>query len=215
MSIKLAITDDHPLAINGIRNMLEPYKQVEIIAVYTSGDALLEGLKNEQPDVLLLDILLPDKTGKELVPIILASYPAVRILTLTSLDASTHVKGMMRRGCLGYLLKNTDESTLIQAIEQVYRGLEFIEPSLKEQMLHNILKGKRQHESNAAPMLTQREKEILALIVAECTSQEIADKLFLSLRTVEGHRLNLIQKLDVKNTVGLVKMAMQMGLVEG
>lgn len=212
--IKVSVVDDHPLAISGVENMLRPFKHIEIISTYTSGALLLEGLTKVQPDVLLLDILLPDQSGQDLAEIISKTYPKVNILALTSLDAPSHVKGMMRRGCKGYLLKNTDQDTLVTAIEKVYNGEEYIEASLKEQMLHNIIKGKREHLSNPKIVLTEREKEILTLIVNEHTSKEIADKLFLSLRTVEGHRLNLLQKLDAKNTVGLVRIAMQMGLID-
>ena len=214
-SISVMITDDHPLAINGIQNILQFYPHIRIIGTYTSGNALLEALEQEQPDVLLLDILLPDITGKDLATMITQRYPSVRILALTSLDAPSHVEGMMRRGCTGYLLKNTDQHTLVAAIEQVHRGEEFMDPSLKEQLLVNMLKLKKQNKDiEHTPVLTQREKDILQLIVAEYTSQEIAEKLFISLRTVENHRFNLLQKLDAKNTVGLVKVALRMGLVE-
>lgn len=214
MCIKVMITDDHPLAISGIENMLRLCKDVEVVGTFNTGKQLLEGLEHEIPDVLLLDILLPDISGKDLAEIIRHQYPQIRILALTSLDAPMHVRNMMKRGCLGYLLKNTDQKTLIDAINEVYNGNEFIEPSLKEQILHNAISGKRHHEVAPIPKLTQREKEILELITAEYTSQEIAAKLYLSLRTVEGHRLNLLQKQDAKNTVGLVKTAMQMGLLD-
>ncbi len=213
MPIKVVITDDHPLAIGGIENMLRAHDHIQITGAYTSGAALLAGLVQEQPDVLLLDILMPDQSGQDLAEIISKKYPRVRMLALTSLDAPYYVRGMMRRGCSGYLLKNTDQETLIKAIEEVHQGREFIEPALREQMIYNTLKGKRSHPSPPIPVLTQREKEVLQLIIEEYTSQEIAEKLFLSLRTVEGHRLNLLQKLDAKNTVGLVKTALQMGLV--
>lgn len=214
MCIKVMITDDHPLAISGIENMLRLSYDVEIVGAFNTGEQLLDGLAHKTPDVLLLDILLPDISGKDLAEIIRHKYPQIRILALTSLDAPMHVRTMMKRGCLGYLLKNTDQKTLINAINEVYNGNEFIEPSLKEQILHNTINGKRHHEATPVPKLTQREKEILQLIIAEYTSQEIASKLYLSLRTVEGHRLNLLQKLDAKNTVGLVKTALQMGLLD-
>ena len=212
MIIKVAIIDNHPLAIKGVQGMLAPYKHIELVATYATGMALLEGLKQEQPDVLLLDIMLPDISGKELAPEIKKKYPGIRILALTSHDAPSYVKSMMRRGCSGYLLKDTDQKTLILAIEQVYAGAEFIEPALKEQMLQNVINFKKQ-TANTPPELTPREKEILQLIVQEYTSQEIADKLFISLHTVESHRFSLFQKLDVKNMVGLVKVAIQMGLL--
>ncbi len=213
MSIQVAIIDNHPMTIKGVQAMLAAYPQIKLRSMYTTGKALLDGLKESLPDVLLLDLLLPDTSGKELAEIITAEYPSVRIIALTSLDAPSHVKSMMRRGCSGYLLKDTDAETLAFAIEQVYTGKEFIEPSIKEQILQNVLKMKKPAIEHL-PKLTHREKEILTLIVQEHTSQEIADKLFISLRTVETHRFSLLQKLDAKNMVALVKIAMQMGLAE-
>jgi len=212
MPIRVVIVDDHPLAQNGIKAMLSSYPQIILTATYSSGAALLEGLKQEQPDVLLLDVLLPDISGKDLAPIIVKEYPAVRMIALTSLNGPAVVKSMMNRGCLGYLLKDTTEETLVEAIEQVYRGVEFIEPSLKEYILQNVLRY-RKPDQQVMPELTVREKEVLKLIVAEHTTQEIADKLFISFRTAENHRYSILQKLDVKNTAGLVKLAMQMGLI--
>ncbi len=118
----------------------------------------------------------------------------------------------MRNGCKGYLLKNTDVDTLIQAIGQVHEGHEYIEPSLKEQLMQNMFQFRKQGKKS--PTLTRREVEILHFIIEENTNQQIADKLFLSLRTVEKHRFSLLQKLDVKNTAGLVKTAIEMGLVK-
>lgn len=213
MLIRTAILDNHPMAIHGVASMLQPYDHIDLTASYTSAKALLEGLTVTQPDVLLLDIMLPDSSGKEMAEIISTQWPAVRIIALTSLDAPSHVKSMMRRGCAGYLLKDTDARTLAHAIQQVYEGREFIEPAIKEQILQNVLKFKK-NSADTFPKLTQREKEILTLIVQEHTSQEIADKLFISLRTVETHRFSLLQKLDAKNMVALTKIAMQMGLVD-
>jgi len=193
--------------------MLSSYEQVLVTETYPSGTALLEGLKTEQPDVLLIDVLLPDKSGKELAPLIVEKYPSIRMIALTSLDSPAVIKSMMQRGCLGFLLKDTTEETLVAAIEHVYRGLEFIEPSLKEYMFQNMLRYRKTGQQ-VMPELTTREKEVLRLIVAEYTTQQIADKLFISFRTAENHRYSILQKLDVKNTAGLVKLAIQMGLLE-
>ena len=213
MPITVAITDDHPLAIAGLRNMLASSNHIVVKNTYNNGAELLSGLEVEQPNVLLLDVLLPDIKGPELATIIHGKYPAIRILAITSLDAPIHVKAMLRNGCMGYLLKNTDIQTLVHAIEEVNNGKEYIEPSIKEQMLQNMLHFRKQ-TSIKKPSLTRRETEILHLIIEEYTNQQIADKLFLSLRTIENHRFSLFQKLDVKNTVGLVKMAIQLGLIE-
>lgn len=213
MSIKIVITDDHPLAIAGLQNMLCNVPGIEVTAAYNTGAALLEGLSYQQPDILLLDVLLPDKKGTELAAYITHTYPQVRIIALTSLDAPIHVRSMMREGCKGYVLKNTDKGSLVYAIEQVYNGHEYIEPALKEKLLYNVIHY-RKLATGKSPNLTHREKEILKLIVAEYTSQQIADQLFLSLRTVETHRFNLQKKLAVNNTIGLVKAAIQMGLID-
>lgn len=213
MPINVAITDDHLIAINGIRMMLADYAEINVIAAYTTGSALLDGLKQQQPDVLLLDILLPDQSGHELAPIITKLYPEIRIVVITSLDAPAIVKSMLHYGCTGYLLKGTDQATLIKAIEHAYRREEFVEPSLKEMLLQNMLRHQKR-ATNIPLELTKREKEVLELIVAGDTTQEIADKLFISPRTAETHRLTLLKKLDVKNTAGLVRMAIMLGLVE-
>lgn len=213
MSIKVVITDDHPLAIAGLQNMLASSSHIIVQHTFNNGTDLLKGLESEQPDVLLLDVLLPDITGHELAGIIHKKYPKINILAITSLDAPIHVKAMLRNGCKGYLLKSSDVQTLIHAIEEVNKGKEYIEPSIKDQMLHNMLHFRKQ-KNIKKPTLTRREIEILHLIIEENTSQQIADKLFLSLRTIENHRFSLFQKLNVNNTVGLVKVAIQLGLIE-
>ncbi len=212
MSIRIAITDDHPLAINGINMMLSANPDIIVTNTYNSGTALMDGLKKDQPDILLLDILLPDKPGNELAPEISKMYPEVRIIALTSLDAPAVVKSMMAHGCIGYLLKGTDQETLLKAIDHAYQGKEFIEPTLKEHLLQLMLKPQKQTTSVGLQELTKREKEILLLIVEGLTTQEMADKLFISLRTAETHRITLLKKLNVKNTAGLVRMAFVLGL---
>lgn len=214
--INIAIADDHPMVISGLKNMLQPYAHINIIDIYQSGTALLDGLRLRIPDILLLDIVLPDLKGYELAGIITEQYPSIRILCITSLDAPSSVKAMMRNGSKGYLLKNADLDTLLLAIETVYNGGEYIEPVIKEQMLQNMFRYKEKETpqtEHKKTSLTRREQEILKLIVQELSNQEIAEKLVVSLRTIENHRYNLQQKLNIKNTVGLVKVAIEMGLV--
>jgi DNA-binding NarL/FixJ family response regulator len=211
LNIRIAIADDHHMVINGIEHMLHPCPHISVSGIYQTAGALLEGLQQEVPDVLLLDIQLPDQYGDELLPTLLKQYPSLRVLTLTNFDNTFYIKNMMRRGALGYLLKSTDQKTLIEAIETVYTGRQFLPDTLRQRLVDDMLKTRKQGEQ---PQLTWREKEILQLIANGCTSQEIADKLFLSHHTVNNHRLNLIMKLDVKNVAELVKKAVQLGLVE-
>lgn len=210
MHINIAIADDHPMIIMGLQNILATCPHIHLTATYPNGTLLLEGLAQHTPDVLLLDIQLPGKTGDELAPIILKKYPTIRILTLTNFDSTLHANNMLRQGVHGYLLKNTNGEILINAIETVYRGETFLEEKMKEKLHHmdtRIMKA----VSNKST-LTAREKEILQLIVNGLTSPEIAETLFISLRTVNNCRAGIMLKLDVKNTAALIKKALHMGL---
>lgn len=210
--IKLAITDDHPLVIDGLLNALNDVPDIVITGTYNNGASLLSGLQEILPDVLLLDLQLPDKKGTELVPILLQQYPHLHILILSGIESSPYIREMMQKGCKGYLLKsNTDKVVLTGAIREVHNGGIYLEASLKEQLLHEMLIVKRKIDK-LSPRITRREREVLNLIMKELTNQEIADKLFISLRTVETHRYNLLQKLDAKNTAGLLRIAREMGL---
>ncbi|WP_118973272.1 response regulator [Taibaiella koreensis] len=214
-NIHIAIADDHPMVISGLIALLQPYRHILVLTTHTNAAQLMEGLDYYRPDVLLLDILLPDRSGKDLAPELREKYPDMKILVLTSLDAPSMVTTMMRRGCTGYLLKGAEPETLLEAIETVSEGKEYIDASLKEQLMQNMLHFKQQSQTKGiVPELTQREKEVLGLIAAEYTTREIAEKLFVSYHTAENHRNNLIQKLDVKNTVGLIRVAIQLGLVK-
>lgn len=211
MEITVGIVDDHNVVINGVQNMLYDFPNIKITDVYSNGESLLAGLKKRQPDVLLLDIQLPDINGDDLTEKISNTYPNISILAMTGFDTSYYVKSMLQKGALGYLLKNTSASILVEAIETVYNRNRFVDPSLRQQLIDDMIMNKKQEFEQV--MLTRREKEILKLIMEECTSPEIAKKLFLSVNTIENHRASLLQKLHVKNTAGLVKVALQRKLI--
>lgn len=213
--IKVSIVDDHPMVISGLTNMLQPFKNIKVVSHFFNGKDLMDGLAQHLPDVILMDIMMPGIQGPDLVRQVKALYPHIKVLAVTSLDTPGQIRNMMQCGCSGYLLKNTDQNILIEAIEKTFAGEEFIEPALKEQLVQSVLRFKEKSEPNKHTnkvVLTRREKEILQLIIQENSNQQIADKLFVSLRTVENHRFNLQQKLQVKNMIGLVKVAIQMGL---
>ncbi|HEU5145762.1 MAG TPA: response regulator transcription factor [Chryseosolibacter sp.] len=207
----LAIADDHLLVVNGLKAMLQKDPDISILFAATSGAELLEQLTIAQPDVLLLDIQMPDMNGIDLCKVIHKNYPGVRIIALTNFEQSSYVKQMMRNGATGYLLKNIDVKTLKQAIDSVMENKTFVQDQVKNNLMGEMLMGKKQTSQGIS--LTKREVEILSLVAREMTNQEIADKLFISIRTVETHRINLTQKLGVHNTAGLVKEAYRRGLV--
>lgn len=205
--INVAIVDDQIIILNGLQKILADAPHIHVQAIYQNGDDMLLGISRQQPDVLLLDIQMPGRTGIELAAIVSKKFPAIKMIALTNVDVLTQMKQMLQKGCLGYLLKDVSPEILIRAIETVHNGEQFLQEDLKKQLLSS-LSGNEEKQ-----IITRREKEILKLIIEENTNQEIATKLFLSLRTVENHRNNLLQKLNVKNTAGLVKVALQDGLV--
>lgn len=210
--IQVAITDDHPIVVNGLKRVLADFPHIEVTAVYNTGAALLQDIKSKQPDVLLLDMHLPDMEGTEIARNITKKFPEVRILVLSSTDIMIQVKKMLQLGCMGYLLKDSEDTTIVTAIETVYNGGQFLSPVLQQRIVEDMFKSRQSDKKQA--MLTSREKEVLQLIIDEHTSQEIASMLFISPHTVENHRISIMQKLDVKNTAGLVKRALQLGLTE-
>ncbi len=209
--IRVSIADDHPLIINGLIQVFQNCEDIEVIASYSDGRELLNGLPALQPDVLLLDLQMPNGPGEEVAPIIKEAYPDIKIIALTNQDNTYYVKTMMRLGASGYVLKTSGADIISEAIRSVYSGEIFIDPLLKEKLVQETLHTKK--IQSATPQLTRREKEVLELIASNFTSQEIADKLFLSKRTIDIHRQNLLLKLEVKNSAALTKKAMQLGLI--
>lgn len=210
--IQLAIVDDHAVVIDGLQTMLAAFPQLDVVFTTQSGAALLDFLQQGSPDVLLMDIQMPDLNGIDLCKQVVRLHPSIRVIAFSSFDDSNYVKQIFRCGAKGYLLKNCDKETIVRAIEAVMEGEDYMDDAIKKILLQESLTGQRR--SIFEVPLTKREKEILKHIAEGLSNQEIADKLFISLRTVETHRLNINQKLDVKNTAGLVKEALKRGLID-
>lgn len=209
--IEIAITDDHQIVVEGIRTMLKSNKEIVVLQSFNTVAETMIGLTSNI-QVLLLDINLPDGSGITACKEILLKFPEIHIVALTNFEDVTFIKQIIKNGARGYLLKNTDKSELLSAIKTVLTGERFLPPKIQELLLNESL-GKPANSSFFLPKLTSREKEILDLIIKEFTTDEIAEKIFISVKTVESHRSNLIQKLGVKNTAGLVRVAFEKGLV--
>lgn len=210
--IRIAVIDDHEVVINGIRSMLAGLEDISIEFSTTSAQVLLDYLCGNEVDVLLLDIQMPGINGVELCKQVAKKHPQLKMIAFTSFDDSHYVRQMVRSGVAGYLLKNTDQQTMIRAIHTVMQGEEFLDEPVKKILLQESLTGQRR--SIYEIPLTRREKEILKLVAEGLSSQQISGQLYISLRTVETHRLNLSQKLGTKNTAALVKEAIRRGLIE-
>ena len=209
--ITLAIIDDHQVVIDGLISMFSGNPEITILFTTTKQQELLEFLADNKPDVILLDIHMPGINGIDLCQTIISQHKKPRIIAFSSFDEIHFVKQILRKGASGYVLKNADKHTLLNAIKVVHNGEEYIDESIKKLLIELSITGKRR--SMFEIPLTKREKEILKLIAEEHSNQEIADKLFISLRTVETHRSNLSQKLNAKTAATLVKEAIKRGLI--
>lgn len=189
--------------------MLSRHPQFMLAGTWQNGEELLNGIKENMPDILLLDIQMPGMNGIELAEILKKEYPELRIIALTNVETMPLAKRMMRF-CNGYLLKDTDEDTLAQAIESVYAGEEVLDQRLHAQLMTDLFKTRKGYSQVS---ITRREKEILELVMKGHTTTEIAEALFLSPRTVENHRNNLLHKFEVKNIANLVKKLTDLGMV--
>lgn len=209
--IEIAITDDHTIVIEGIRTMLKLNKEIMISQSFTNITDTFNGL-DKNIKVLLLDINLPDGNGITACKELLQKFPNLRIIALTNFEDVSFIKQIIKNGAMGYLLKNTGKNELVNAIKSVLEGERYLPQNIQEMLLNESL-GKAIPSSLFVPKLTSREKEILDLIIKEYTTEEIAEKIFISVKTVESHRSNLIQKLGVKNSAGLVRVAFEKGLI--
>lgn len=209
--IKVAVTDDHGVVLNGIEKMLSTINDIRIIATNSNASETLLNLDKEQPDVLLLDINLPDKNGIELTKEINTKFPSVNIIALTNFEDTSFVKQMLANGAKGYLLKNTTKEELEAAIQIVYSGKEYLQKDIERTLIEQSLGKKKANP--LLPKLTKREKEVMLAIAEELTTLEISEKLFISPKTVETHRMNLLSKLGAKNTAGMIKSAFRLGLL--
>lgn len=212
MEIKLSIADDHPMIIDGLRNILPRYPHIKLLGSYNNGSELLLGLEKARPDVLLLDIQMPDVTGDELTPQILKKYPEIKIVVLTNFDSALYANNMFKRGAHGYLLKTADNKTLIRAIETVYNDRDFIEEEMKTKL--EEMKVRDRNASFSRSTLTPREIEILHLLADGLTAPQIAEKLFLSQRTVVNYRTSIMLKMDSNNVAMLIRKAIRAGIIE-
>jgi DNA-binding NarL/FixJ family response regulator len=196
--IKVFIVDDHYMVIEGIRSLLQNENYIDWLGHASNADSCIAFLKQQLPDVILMDINMPGKNGIELCKEIKEQYDSVFVLGLSTFNQQSLIQKMMEAGASGYVLKNVSQPELMEAIEAVAKGKTFLSDEAAA-----IL---RTDDAGAAPVITRREKEVLELLADGLTNQEIAEKLFISFATVDSHRKSLIAKLGAKNTPGLIKL---------
>lgn len=210
--VNLLIADDHTMFLQGITALLEQEPNITVIDKAINGIEALEIVKKGVVNFVILDISMPEMDGIELSKILKKQYPNVKILIVSTHSNVMVVSRLIRIGVNGYLLKNAEKEELLKAINTIASGENYFAEELEEKHLSNSSRIEKQ-VSNLTE-LSSREKEILVLIAHEYNTAEIAEKTFISLNTVNTHRRNLLSKLNAKNTAGLVKYAVENGLVD-
>lgn len=211
---KILIADDHPMIRDGVRNLIKQNKDLIVIGEARNGEETLIEYVTKQPDLLILDISMPDKNGMDISREILEQNPDAKIIMLSMYDDEDYISRCLECGVKGYVVKNESGAELEYAIQAVIQGNNYFSRQAQDVIFkkysQNVTR-KRQRDEEIS--LTNRETEIIELIAEGLTNQQMADKLFISPRTVETHRANVMKKVGVKNAVELIKKANQYGII--
>jgi DNA-binding NarL/FixJ family response regulator len=211
--INVLLADDHKIVRDGIKLMLESQPEINVIAEAENGMEVLQKLKHQKVDIIVMDINMPEMDGITSTRAVKEKYPDLKILALTMSNDDLHVRQMIQAGASGYIMKSAGRKELKDAINTIMKGQHYFSSEATESIMMDLVKGKGKSTTPDPIHITDRELEILELIVQEYTNQEIGEKLFISSRTVDAHRRNLLQKTGARNTAGLVKYAFQHNLV--
>ena len=206
--IKVIVVEDHPIMVEGLKNILRNDPTISVVGDFGNGKSVLQALEKQQPDVILMDVNLPDTSGINLTMEIKKKYEDIKIIALSIHDEQPVIHSMLKNGASGYVLKNALGNEIIRAINAVMDGEEYLCSSTRE-----ALKNADMELLKAIPRITRREKEILQLIGKGLTTIQIAEQLFISTHTVESHRKNLMEKFGVNNTTSVVKLAAEYKLL--
>lgn len=211
--IRIIIADDHRIVLDGLKSLFDDVKDMECIATADDGKRALDLCQNMNPDIVLMDIDMPVMNGIEATRQLKKDNPEIKVLTLTQHSEKGMIQRLMECGSDGYLLKNIDQEELVMAIRKVIDGQKYFSSEVAASLLSS--------DSNlsgdgveAAAQMSARETEILKLVASGMSSKEIGEQLFISPRTVDTHRNNLMQKLDIHNIAGLIRFAFKNGYVE-
>ncbi|SDM43612.1 DNA-binding response regulator, NarL/FixJ family, contains REC and HTH domains [Catalinimonas alkaloidigena] len=206
--IKVVIADDHQLFRDGVLALLARDEDIDVVGEAATGEEALHIIALREPHVALIDLGLPERHGLDVIKLLRKRHPQVKCIALTMHDEGQYVVQAVRNGAYGYLLKNADEAELKQAIHTVFTGKKYFNAYISELMIQNMAV-----QGSQVKKLSQREQEVLQRVAEGKITKEIADELSVSTRTVETHRVNIMKKLDVRNTAELIKKAAQLKLI--
>lgn len=207
--IKIVVADDHHILLDGLKAMLQKQKDIDILGLYENGKLLFDALTDLSPEVALVDINMPQMNGYELTKNIKKHYPHIAVIVLSMYDDAAHIMEMIDAGASSYLLKNITDKELLEAIRTVATGKMYFPSEISEKITAIAVQQQKKLDQPEVFKLTDRELEILKLIAEEMSNAQIATKLFISERTVETHRKNMLRKTNNKTILGLLKYALE------
>jgi len=214
-SIRVLLVDDHALVREGIRSLLQLHSDIDVVGEASDGREAIQKTRELDPDVVVLDISMPSMGGIEATRQIVKENPSARIVVLSRHDNLSYARSLLEAGASGYVPKKAVSAELATAIRAVYAGEVFLYPSIAKAVTKDYVQlVQSQHKTDAYERLTEREREILMLIAEGYSSRQIADQLYLTVKTVLNHRRNIMDKLGIGNPAQLIKYAIKIGLVD-
>ncbi len=212
---RILIAEDHTILREGLRSLLATHEEFEIVDEARDGLEAVSLAEKHKPDLVLIDLSMPRMNGMEAIREISRRVPETRILTLTVHKAEEYFHAALKAGADGYVLKDATHAELVAAIKTTLSGKPFLSPEISEKIIDGYLEGKKTGDKSTAwDTLTQREREVLKLVAEGHRNKEIADSLFISVKTVEKHRANLMEKLDLHSASAMTAYALRKGLIE-
>jgi two-component system, NarL family, response regulator NreC len=208
--IRVLLADDHSVVRSGFRMLISAQSDMEVVGEASNGREAVELAARLQPDVIVMDVTMPELNGIEATRRVAQDVPRVRVLALSMHKDAVYVREILRAGARGYLLKDSGETDLISAVRSVAKGEGYLSPAVSDAVLSDY----RKHVTNPIDLLSSREREVLQLIAEGKTNKDIANALNLSVYTVEAHRGRIMEKLNLHNTGELVRFAVRNGLVD-
>ena len=213
MSATILLADDHPVVRQGIRNLLISEVEFSVVGEAENGLQAVQMGEKLQPDIMIVDMMMPHLNGLEVIRQLTGRLPNTRFIVLSMQSADPYVTQALKAGASGYVLKDCCPEELIQAIRQVQNGNRYLSPQLNERLIQIFIKNTDTGSLDPLSILTDREREVLKMTVEGLTSAEIGEHLSLSPRTIETHRQNLMNKLDIKNQTDLIRFALKHGVI--
>lgn len=212
MTIRVLIADDHTIMRAGLRSLLEKEDQIEVVAEAENGRRAVQLAVEHEPDVVVMDVSMPDLNGIEATSQVLESLPEAKVIALSMHTDKRFVMGMLRAGASGYLLKDCASQELANAIVSVASNKKYLSPDIAGVVIEDSLYGLQQEGETVSSLLSAREREVLQLIAEGWSTKQIAAHLYVSVKTIETHRRQIMKKLDLHNIADLTKYAIREGL---